>query len=246
MVLKGYKDHSKPAKAFTLLEMLVIIVILGVVFGSLVPVIGKVREQGRRVLCLNNLRQHGVAWHLYLEDNNYVFPLYTNPPSQTSALGWYFGGKHGSINNGALYAAKNRPLNRYLDVINPDNPDDESSAGFEVFHCPDDATGLAATGNTSFFNYYGNSYFLNQGLFFNASGLPTAYSDVTYEKNKVAVEFDHPNIRPGHGGKGPTSNNTTPIMVLFVDGHVGGPFLYNSEFDATGADRTKKVSLSKN
>ena len=35
---------------------------------------------------------------------------------------------------------------------------------------------------------------------------------------------------PGHGGKEYTAVGEIPVMVLFVDGHIAGPFLYDDDF----------------
>ena len=45
---------------------------------------------------------------------------------------------------------------------------------------------------------------------------------------------------PGHGGRGDV-NPKTPVMVLFVDGHVAGPFLYDENFEAYLPDTDKPV-----
>ena len=68
-------------KAFTLLELLVLMVILGVLAVILLPVIGSSREAAKRVQCANNLRQHGIAWSMYLDEHNDFFPQYDWPPT---------------------------------------------------------------------------------------------------------------------------------------------------------------------
>lgn len=61
---------------FTLIELLVVIAIIGVIAAFLVPALGAARENARRAMCANNLRQIGIAMHMYLDEHDSVFPLH--------------------------------------------------------------------------------------------------------------------------------------------------------------------------
>ncbi len=57
-------------KAFTLIELLVVIAIIALLMAVLMPAMNRAREQGRRAVCLSNVKQFGLAWVLYADDND--------------------------------------------------------------------------------------------------------------------------------------------------------------------------------
>jgi len=220
-------------KAFTLIELLVVIAIIGVLAAILMPVFGKAREGARRAICVNNLRQHGIAWYMYLDEHNDCFPMLnfgsfiSGLPADIQCSDITFGGKAGGPGSAyESYTADMRPLNRYLDV------DNTSSA--EIFHCPDDTKEYQSTGKTVF-GFFGNSYLCN-GRMLGFGSAPNykqrPLSTITSPQSKVFLEMCFPYMNPGHSGKGRDEPNT-PVMVLFVDGHVKGPHKWDGEIDTT-------------
>jgi len=57
-------------EGFTLIELLVVIAIIAVLMAILMPALNRVREQGKRAACLNNLHQLTLAWIMYADDND--------------------------------------------------------------------------------------------------------------------------------------------------------------------------------
>lgn len=57
-------------KAFTLVELLVVIAIVALLMAMLLPALERAREQAKRVVCLNNHRQLMLAWNMYADEND--------------------------------------------------------------------------------------------------------------------------------------------------------------------------------
>ena len=65
-------SHSR--RAFTLIELLIIIVIISLLAAILFPAFGRAREMGRRSSCASNLKQIGLGFAQYCQDNSDFYP----------------------------------------------------------------------------------------------------------------------------------------------------------------------------
>ena len=75
-------------KKFTLIELMIVVAIIGILASLLLPALGRARATARRAVCVSNEKQLGIAFAMYLDDNEDYYPIYDDGSGGYSKIGW--------------------------------------------------------------------------------------------------------------------------------------------------------------
>jgi len=201
-------DPSSPAssrRAFTLVELLVVIGVIALLIAILLPSLKKARETAVRTTCASNLRQiHGAVVMYANENRGWLPPRYEVKKRTLTAAEVAKGYKVNTLEEGVQTV-----LERYC--------------GKAVFRCPADAGD--ATNPTPLFDRFGTSYDV-QG---SRAGEPTKgkldmrpAKHVAYDAFKPWDSDDPANVQAkiAAGELGPVKWHATFVNMVQGDGHV--------------------------
>lgn len=219
--MKPHRHHLPQVRcrAFTIIELLIVLTVLALLLALLLPALSKATHRARIIACASNLRQIGVAWSAYLADNDERFPFWRQN------MHWFYGGKHPSLFTSA-FQLPYRPLNPYV------NLEETDSAGSDVFRCTEDRDikdGNGSPGPTlghTTHDFYGNSYMMNFMLLYRTEDpsdprLPVAVYDVRLNHARVVLAGDcqwYYAVNDVHWDAH-FHNRHDQLNLLFLDGH---------------------------
>jgi prepilin-type N-terminal cleavage/methylation domain-containing protein len=123
---------STTGSGFTLIELLVVIAIIAILAALLLPALSSAKQKAQSIRCLNNMRQWGLAFTMYSQDNREVVPEEGEPANQINDPG--NGSTFNNLNAWYNLVAPTISQPRMMDLYYQNNPPVPGSSS--LYSCP--------------------------------------------------------------------------------------------------------------
>lgn len=216
-------------RGFTLIELLVVIAIVGLLASILFPVFSRARENARKTVCINKLKQIGLGIMIYVQDYDEVLPL-------------------------ALDERKAMNLRSVWNTMTVDTSYLATAVEGDALDCPSDKTRIRYTDYQGYWwgRYKNTAYCWNKSAgYVNSSGVSVQPLRALSDLSKPSLDML---VFEADGGVGsdiyyhavtysyvpfinlPLDRHSGGLNCLFVDGHVGwyNTGKYNSDLAGKG------------
>lgn len=196
-----FSARSAARRAFTLVELLTVIAIIAVLAALLFPVFLTARGKAREAGCLSNLRQLGLAFSMYAQDHDGLYPFAIDPADRYTPQIW---------NGFPEFQALLPHMDMLHEALQP------YVRSKQLFRCPadtgfeiEDFTGLYLPALPTSFEKFGTSYYYRTEIAMRRAGEATLQFPA-----EVNLLFD--GAGKWHGSLIPLSQR---YCTLFADGH---------------------------
>ncbi len=222
----------RPRRAFTIIELMVVIAIISVLASLLLPVLGQAKRKAQSIACVNKVRQWGMALKMYTDDHQEKYPFdgtarnpIDNGPNKAA---WY--------NTAATYVGSDALTNLYAGKRVP------IPGKGSMFMCPR-TTNLMLhtmpTVNKPFFAYGMN------GRLVSTQRIPVTEDKLLRPVQTIVFTDNTEGRIPFVTGRNFLARHDLKISVAFADGHVAS-LKSNLLFRTSRLDNSGKLEWATN